>query len=56
MSLLYMFRASMFLSSEENYCIYATLTLVTLKGGSFNLQKLLHKIQGVAYDNTLCFM
>ena len=49
MSLLYMFRASMCPSSGENFCIYATLTLVTLKGGSFKLQKLLHKIQGVAY-------
>ena len=29
-SLLYMFRASMRPSSGENYCIYATLALVTL--------------------------
>ena len=31
-SLLYVFRASMRLSSGENYCIYATLALVTLYG------------------------
>jgi len=44
-SILYLFRASMCPSSGENYCIYATLVFVTLKGGSFKLQRLsLHKI------------
>ena len=49
-SLLYMFWASMCPSSRENYCVYATLVFVTLKGGSFKLQRLLlHKIQSVTY-------
>ena len=48
-SLLYMFRASTCPSTGENCCICATLLFVTLKGGSFKLQRLLlHKIQGVA--------
>jgi len=40
-----MFRAFKCPSSGENSCIYATLVFVTLKGGSFILQRLLlHKI------------
>ena len=37
-SLLYMFRESMCPSSGENYCIYATMVFVTLKGGSLNYE------------------
>jgi len=40
-SLLYMSRASVCPSSEENYFIYATLVFVALKGGGFKLQRLL---------------
>ena len=39
-----MIQASKCPSSGENYCIYATLVFVTLKGGS-------HKLQDCCYTN-----